>query len=157
MSEWILEEDWKTIVQNIPIVSVDLLVQVKNGIVLGKRTNEPAKGEWFTPGGRVYKGETRTDAVTRIAKNELGVDIEIIESLGAFEHMYETAEVEGAETKHYLANGYVVRPVTEEFRPDDQHADLQVFESVPDSLHPYVRAYINEAEMVSSMRLACGQ
>lgn len=157
MSEWILEEDRKTIVQNIPIVSVNLLVQVKSGIVLGRRTNEPSEGEWFIPGGRVCKGETRTDAVTRIAKNELGVDVEIIESLGALEHMYETAEVEGAETKHYPANGYVVRPVTEEFRPDVQHADLQVLESVPDSLHPYVRAYINEAEMVSSLRLACGQ
>jgi colanic acid biosynthesis protein WcaH len=146
MSEWIPDAEWETIVRNVPIVSVDLVVRVDGGIALGKRTNEPAKGEWFIPGGRVHKGETRTEAVARVAKEELGVNVEIVESLGAFEHIYETAELDGVETKHYLANGYVVDPATEQFRPDNQHADFRVFESVPSTLHPYVRAYIDESD-----------
>ena len=49
------DAEWRTIVEHVPIVSVDLIVTHDDGIVLGKRTNEPAKGEWFPPGGRVRK------------------------------------------------------------------------------------------------------
>ena len=86
MSEWIPKDEWETIVRNVPIVSVDLVVKRSDGIVLGKRTNEPAKGEWFVPGGRVQKGETRVEAVHRITEEEFGVSVDVIESLGAFEH-----------------------------------------------------------------------
>ena len=49
MSEWISEKEWETIVRNAPIVSVDLVVKHSDGIVLGKRTNEPAKGSGSFP------------------------------------------------------------------------------------------------------------
>ncbi|QIO20876.1 NUDIX domain-containing protein [Haloarcula sp. JP-L23] len=74
------DEEWKTIVQSVPLVSVDLVVRTGEGIVLLKRTNEPAKGEWFVPGGRVRKGERLREAVHRVARTELGVDV-TIESL----------------------------------------------------------------------------
>lgn len=124
MSEWIPDAEWETIVRNVPIVSVDLVVRVGGGVVLGKRTNKPVKGEWFIPGGRVHKGETRLEAVARVAKEELGTDVEIVESLGAFENSYETSEIEIFNTKHNLANGYVVDPATDQFHPDDQHAEF---------------------------------
>ena len=40
------EDEWKIIVQKMPIVSVDLIVMHNGGVLLGKRCNEPAKGEW---------------------------------------------------------------------------------------------------------------
>ena len=55
--EWIPDDGWRTIGRNVPVVSVDLLVLTDDGVVLAKRTNEPAKGEWFVPGGRVRKGD----------------------------------------------------------------------------------------------------
>jgi colanic acid biosynthesis protein WcaH len=146
MSEWIPDDEWATIVQNVPIVSVDLLVRTDNGLVLGKRTNEPAKGEWFIPGGRVHKGETRREAVHRIAEEEIGVDVEISESLGAFEHIYETAEADGVDSKHYLANGYVVDPQSEHFRPNEQHVDFRVAQPEAVTLHPYIEAYVEAAQ-----------
>jgi colanic acid biosynthesis protein WcaH len=149
MSEWISEEDWETIVRNVPIVSVDLLIKRSDGIVLGKRTNEPVKGEWFVPGGRVQKGETRIEAVHRIAEEELEISVEVTESLGAFEHCYETSDVEGVETKHYLANGYVVELDSGQIQPDDQHREVQVFESAPNSLHPYIRSYAETSKIIA--------
>ncbi|WP_436903784.1 GDP-mannose mannosyl hydrolase [Halovenus halobia] len=148
MSEWIPEEEWTTIVRNVPIVSVDLLVRTDGGIVLGKRTNEPAKGEWFIPGGRVYKGETRTEAVHRIATEEMGVKVEILESLGAFEHIYDTAETDGVDSKHYLANGYVVEPKSTDVRPNEQHADFQILQPESIDLHPNIAAYLKKAETI---------
>jgi colanic acid biosynthesis protein WcaH len=140
---WISDDDWSTVVANVPIVSVDLLVRHEGGLIFGKRINKPAKGYWFLPGGRVQKCETRREAVHRIAEAEIGLSVEIVESLGAFEHIYDTSDVNGVETKHYLANGYVVdvtngRPIT-----DDQHEELHVFQSAPNPLHSHIRAYLD--------------
>jgi colanic acid biosynthesis protein WcaH len=140
------DDEWATIVAEVPIVSVDLLVRYEGGLLLGKRTNEPAKGYWFMPGGRVYKNETRSEAVHRIGKEELGLEVEIVESLGAFEHLYDTSEIDGVDTKHYLANGYVVDVIDGNPQPDDQHENLHVYRSAPDPLHEYLRAYLDTAE-----------
>nr|WP_276278577.1 hypothetical protein [Halomicroarcula sp. SYNS111] len=34
--------EWQAIVENVPLVSVDLVVEHNGGILLGKRENEPA-------------------------------------------------------------------------------------------------------------------
>jgi len=146
--DWIPEEEWATIVRNVPIVSVDLLVRTPDGVLLTERTNRPAKGEWFVPGGRVHKGERLVEAVGRVAREELGVEVEIEERLGAYEHLYDDADVDGAGGKHYLANGFLVRTDATEFDLDDQHGAVLVFETPPDDLHPYVRGYLEAAGLI---------
>lgn len=141
------DDDWRTVVRNVPIVSVDLVVRHDHGVVLGRRENRPAKGEWFVPGGRVRKNETLAEAVHRIAEEELGVDVDIESRLGAYEHRYDESEFADVSSKHYLANGFVVRPRSDEFAPDDQHAALRVFEPPFPALHPYVEAYLRDAEL----------
>lgn len=140
-------DDWRRIVAHVPIVSVDLLVQVDSGILLGKRTNEPAKGRWFVPGGTVLKGESLTEAVDRVADEELGIEVEITERLGTYEEFYDAAEAPGVDDKHYLATTFVVTPVGENAAAprDDQHAELRVAETVEEGLHPYVRRYLRAA------------
>lgn len=147
MSDWIPNEEWETIVDNVPIVSVDLVVECPEGIVLGQRSNEPAKGEWFVPGGRVRKGESLEDAVLRAGMEELGVDIEICEELGAFEHFYETSEVGGE--KHYVAHGFRVWTDDSVFESDTQPGQLATFQELPQDLHEYVADYLEEAELRS--------
>jgi colanic acid biosynthesis protein WcaH len=146
--DWIPEEEWATIVRNVPIVSVDLLVETSEGVLLVERTNRPARGEWFVPGGRVRKGERLVEAVHRVAREELGVEVDIVEPLGAYEHLYDDAEVEAAGGKHYLANGFLVSTDATEFDLDDQHGEARLFETFPDDLHPYVRAYLEAVGVV---------
>jgi colanic acid biosynthesis protein WcaH len=117
-------------------------------VLLVERTNRPAKGEWFVPGGRVHKGERLVEAVHRVAREELGVEVGIEERLGAYEHLYDDADVTGAGGKHYLANGFLVRTDATEFDLDDQHGTARLFETFPDDLHPYVRAYLEAAGLV---------
>jgi colanic acid biosynthesis protein WcaH len=152
MSEWIPADKWETIVRHVPIVSVDLLVRYEGGIVLGKRTNEPAKGEWFIPGGRVHKGETRREAVHRVAGAELDISVEIVESLGAYEHIYDSSNSEGVKSKHYLANGYVVDAHSDSLESNEQHDAVQVFQSQPESLHDHIRAYVDSSMTVDWSR-----
>lgn len=145
-TDWIEPAEWRTIVANVPIVSVDLLVRSQDGLVFGKRQNKPVQGWWFLPGGRVQKGETRRGAVHRIATAELGISVKIVESLGAYEHFYDSSDVDGVDTKQYLANGYVVDIVGGELRPDNQHEAIRVFDRPPEPLHEHIRAYLEAAE-----------
>lgn len=150
MSEnhWIDEENWRTIVEHVPIVSVDLVVFHDDAVLLGTRENEPAKGEWFVPGGRVLKNERRTDAVRRVAREELGTEVEIVESLGTFEHFYEVADVDVSSGKHYLASGYVVTPTSTDFALDSQHSSFRFFDAPPRDVHEYVAAYVAASKTI---------
>ena len=148
----ISDSDWRTIVEHAPIVSVDLIVEHDGGIVLGKRTNEPARGEWFPPGGSVRKHERLTDAVHRIAASELGVSVTIERQLGVYEHFYDVADVadvSGVGGKHYVPIGYVVSTDGSSLEPDEQHTELRSFTPPFEfDLHPYVRDYLVDAGVV---------
>ena len=121
--------DWRTIVENVPLVSVDIVVEYDGGVLLGKRENEPVKGEWFVPGGTVLKNESRTDAVHRVAEEELGEPVIIDECLGTYEHFYDTSEIEGVDSKHYVATAYHCHFKSDnpDVGGDDQHNALEVF------------------------------
>lgn len=58
-----------------PIPCVDLLVLDSGGnVLLLKRSNAPAKGQWWFPGGRVHLGEARAAAALRKLREECGLD-----------------------------------------------------------------------------------
>ena len=62
--------------QRNPFLAVDAIIETEGGIVLIKRKNPPPG--WAIPGGFVDYGETIEDAVIREAKEETGLDINII-------------------------------------------------------------------------------
>ncbi|ELY77561.1 NUDIX domain-containing protein [Natrinema gari] len=138
--------EWQAIVENVPLVSVDIVVERDGGILLGKRENEPAKGEWFVPGGTLLKNEARTEAAHRVAKEELGEPVVIGECLGTYEHFYDISEIEGVDSKHYVATAY--RCHLEHDNPDlsgdDQYSALDVFQPPFNDLHPYVEQHLDD-------------
>ena len=67
------ENEFEQIVRLAPLVSIDLIIRDANEKVLvALRTNEPAKGTYFVPGGCIRKNETIENAFLRILKNETG-------------------------------------------------------------------------------------
>lgn len=137
-------DEYETIVRHVPIASVDLLVHCEGGLLLGRRRNKPAKGEWFVPGGSVLKGETRRQAVNRVAEEELGSDVFIDDELGVYDHVYPCTEVGDTESKQYLATAYVVTPIEDTVKPDNQHSEFDVFGSPFPDLHRYVERYVRD-------------
>lgn len=123
-------EKFLEIINCTPLVSIDLLLEDTEGkILLGKRTNRPAQGYWFAPGGRIRKNERLSDAIKRISFSELGTEIliENVTLLGAFDHIYSDnfRNAEGINT-HYVALAYMVNATDDlsiEF--DDQHSEMQ--------------------------------
>ena len=138
--------EWQAIVENVPLVSVDLVIEHDGGVLLGKRENEPARGEWFVPGGTVLKNEARTEAVHRVAEEELGESIVIGDCLGTYEHFYDTSEIEGVDSKHYVATAYRCHLEHDDpdFSGDDQHSVLEVFHPPFGDLHSYVERYLDD-------------
>ena len=130
MSDWISDKGWETIVRNVPIVSVDLIIECLGGIV---------------PGGRVRKDESLKSAVHRIGREELGIDLEIREMIGTFEHFYETSEI-GCD-KHYVAHGFQTWTEQTMFEADTQHGEISPFTQMPQDLHEYVVDYLREIDV----------
>ena len=74
-----------------PITAIDLIVlKENNSILLAKRINHPAKNYFFVPGGRVYKNESREEALSRIFIEEIGSPYSCYKSksIGIFDHFY---------------------------------------------------------------------
>ncbi len=121
------------VVRQTPLVSVDLIIENSKGrILIGMRNNEPAKGFWFVPGGRILKNERISQAFERIMKSELGLDIpfEKAEFLGYFEHLYPTNfSQQGLFGTHYIVLAHKVKLDEDvDIKSDDQHSDLQWFD-----------------------------
>jgi ADP-ribose pyrophosphatase YjhB (NUDIX family) len=71
---WISDDEYDKIKKSFPIPCVDLLITNERcEILLVKRRNEPAKGEWWFPGGRVMYGEYRDVAAIRKSREECGI------------------------------------------------------------------------------------
>jgi colanic acid biosynthesis protein WcaH len=138
------------VVERAPLVSIDLIVRREDGgVLLGMRSNEPARGCWFVPGGRIHKNETIEAAFRRICADELGLEAALATAkfLGVFEHFYSTnfAERPGFGT-HYVVLAYEMAPgKMPEKLPADQHGEFRWFdvESLlrAEAVHPHTKAY----------------
>ena len=150
--ERLAPEDFNNAVRLTPLVAIDLIIRSPEGRVLvGRRRNEPAKGTFFTTGGRITKNETLANAFNRISLAELGVKRHIEEAtfLGVFEHFYSTnnQEVPGFGT-HYVVLAYEITAQENDLRlPQDQHGEfawMPVADLLRNSnVHENVKAYFS--------------
>lgn len=127
------KKEFLEVLDRTPLIAIDLIIKdQKNRVLLGKRTNEPAKGMWFVPGGRIFKNESLEDAFMRITETETGNKYLISESKlkGVFNHFYNTNVfgVNGIST-HYVVLAYELK-VESSFRPyvNKQHSEYKWFE-----------------------------
>lgn len=135
--------------QRLPQVSVELLLEHDGAVLLARRTNEPASGEWFVPGGRLYKGETFAAAVDRVAREELSLPVTVVERLGTYAHFWETGRLGTVDSTHTVNVVHHVRPAADldDLALDDQHDDYRFVTGPSEELHPYVNQYLRDADL----------
>jgi colanic acid biosynthesis protein WcaH len=128
--EWMAPQDFENVIRLTPLVAIDFIVRSPDRKVLvGRRTNEPARNVFFVPGGRITKNETRAAAFQRISQEELDVALDIAQArfFGVNEHIYETNrfEKQGFGT-HYVTLAYEVSLALEiSALPKDQHGEYR--------------------------------
>lgn len=142
--EFIPAETFGDCLAHLPQVCVEVVVAHDDGVVLARRTNEPAAGEWFWPGGRLYKGEQLDAAAERIAGEELGLAVTVERQLGVHAHFWDTASVAGADSRHTVNVVFLVSPDSDlNITLDSQHSEWRVVRSLDPSLHDYVCEYMS--------------
>lgn len=135
--------------EQLPQVCVELVLTTPEGLLLTRRTNPPAKGEWFWPGSRLYKGEHLPEAARRVGQDELGLAVELQEQLGVQEHFWETTNVPTADSRHTVNVVFRATPATPpaEIELDEQHDSYRFITEPEPGLHEYVTRYLQEYDL----------
>lgn len=151
--------DFFNVIKHAPLVSIDLIIYNENDeVLLGLRTNQPAKDYLFVPGGRILKDEKIKDAFKRITRTELGreLSIENASFKGVYEHIYPKEnffELESIGT-HYIVMGFEIKVNGElKYLPEKQHKGykwLKISEILEkENVHQNVKNYFNGYNPVS--------
>lgn len=126
------QELYSQIVASVPIACVDVLVSYQDKYVLIKRAQQPLKGEWWTIGGAVRKGERLEDAAYRKVIEETGLIPKNLTFRGVYQDTYELSEHNCQ--AHSIST--VFTAVIEDYTPaiDKTSSDIGLFDEVPDRL-----------------------
>lgn len=65
-----------------PLVTVDMIIEISDGIILIERANPPHG--WAIPGGFVDYGESLEHSALREAKEETSLDIQLVEQFHSY-------------------------------------------------------------------------
>jgi 8-oxo-dGTP diphosphatase len=106
-----------------PVVGIGAIILQDGCILLEKRGNEPAKGEWTIPGGAVEAGEALIDAVIRETKEETGLTVQNPELIDVVDQVQ--LDKEGKVEYHYVIIDYTVTVKAGQPKAQSDAADLK--------------------------------
>jgi len=133
------QEQYDIIIENVPIACVDVAIVAKGSVLLVKRLDHPAKGEWWLPGGRILKTEMMKEAAIRKARDEVGINCHV----GPIIHTAETIFPDGPNDIpiHSINSCFFMYPVAESFKVYlDEHSEgYKWVNYIPTDVHPYVK------------------
>ncbi len=100
-----------------------VILNCKNELLLQLRNKAPEKEHWSIPGGKVELFETLEHAVKREVKEEIGVDVQVIDLLGICNHIIEKEE------KHWVSPSFLCKIIQGEpkIMEPTKHLDMKWF------------------------------
>ncbi len=139
------QDEYEEIFAKVPRLTVEVVVCSETGVLLARRTGGPCAGLWNIPGGTVRFAETLTDAVHRVALDEIGADVAVDDFLGYIE--YPSHLRQGLDwpvglafrTHLVLAEGHVLATVADQ---------LEWFVRLPYEMHDEQRAFLQVHDLV---------
>ena len=100
-----------------PVVAVGAVVFKDQNVLLIKRSQEPAKGQWSIPGGKVKIGETLQEAAEREILEETGIVIKANEPVHSFDIIEK--DLDSRVCFHYVIIDFLANYVSGEPVPGD--------------------------------------
>ncbi len=138
-------ELYRQILESVPIACVDVAIVASGRILLVRRNDDPAKGQWWVPGGRVHKGETLKQAAHRKALEEVGIPCHV----GPIIHTDETIFPDGpyGVAIHSINTCFFLYPESKvaAVELDTHHMEFKWVDMIDDGLHPYVKLCLSGA------------
>ena len=130
-------KEFKAIYSRVPRLCFEVVLKDNRGLLLIRRTIQPAMGKWHTPGGTVLKYEDLRQAVRRVAREEVGMKVDVGRMLGVIEYK--------SYRNHYSQDISVVFSVKGKRRATpvvDEHADsFSFFKSLPRNMIKEQKAF----------------
>jgi ADP-ribose pyrophosphatase YjhB (NUDIX family) len=123
-------EEFKDIYSRVPRLCVDLIIRTDKGVLLTLRTKNGYLNQWHLPGGTVFYREKIEDTVERIAREELGIKVEIERFHGYLEYF---SEVKERGFGYSVSLVFVCKPQLTGFHPDDQTEKIDFFAVPPEN------------------------
>ncbi len=123
-----------------PILCVDLVIVQNEKVLLCKRTNKPAQGKFWVPGGRIHKGESFIEAVHRKVTEETGLIAQKIKKLDVEETMFEDGPFDTP--THTVNIIFLVTTKKGEIKNDSQHDEWMWADLKTKNLDPYIKKYL---------------
>ncbi len=125
------DEEFNSIYGRVPRLTVEVLLELTDGLVLVRRDIEPCKGQWHVPGGTVRFGESLVEAVRRVALAELGLVVTVGALVGYIE--YPKMHADGY-PGWPVGMAFTATYVSGELSGSDMGAEVACFRSVPDDI-----------------------
>jgi len=143
---WKWDIDKKTyakVVESVPIVTVDAIIKKGNSIILFKRNNYPAKGQWFFPGGRLMKGFSPEKYLVKKVKSETGLDISIKKFVGVYSVIFRKSYL--GKKSHVIVLCYLTEIKSGNLKLNPEHSDYKYFKKLPKNIHWYIRKAVKDS------------
>ncbi|MDO8604202.1 MAG: NUDIX domain-containing protein [bacterium] len=126
----------------VPIACVDVVLKKDNTFLLVKRTNKPAQGQWWIPGGRILKGEILEDSARRKVRQETGAGIRIERILGADETLFSDGPFNDSTHTINVVFLATIEDQDTIVKLDPQNDEYQWFSYIDPVWHPYVKKFL---------------
>ena len=110
-----------------PIPTVDIIIEIEDGIILIKRRNPPYG--WAIPGGFVDIGETVEEAAIREAKEETSIDVSL-------KRQFHTYSDPRRDPRHHSISTVFIAEATGTPRAADDATEVGIFtfENLPEPI-----------------------
>ena len=139
---------YKVILDNVPVLCVDLIILNNKKVFLIKRKNKPCEGVYWVQGGRMYKNEQMEACGKRRTASELSIPVDkikITKCLGTFSTEFRDSHQGSA--SHTVNVTFLAEIEDMPLNFDADHSDGKWFDingEIPDELkgkyehHPYI-------------------
>ena len=133
------KKEFEEIYAKVPRIAVDLIIVENKKILLTRRSIPPFNGLWHIPGGGIRHREKVTDAILRVAREELGVSVKIEKLIG-----YEEVLFDGPK-RHAVALEFKCKLVgNKKPRPIAQADKCSFFNKLPKEIIPEQRKFLKK-------------
>ena len=137
-------ETFNEIYRQVPRLCVEVIIDTPQGIILTKRLVPACVGMWHIPGGTVYHGEKLEEAVSRVADDELGVNINIKDMIGVIQY----PKLCEKESSHAVGIAFLceLKPEGQKFRGSFQAEEIKAFKTIPDNTVPEQKRFLERLD-----------
>jgi len=134
LTDWIPQIEYDRIISYIPIVCVDCVVIFEGQVLLIKRRDEPMAGEWWLPGGRLWKGESLNSCALRKVQRETGLHCKFYRQIDTISTVFDSV--------HSVNIVYLLHATNDYVELDDTCIAYKWVDKVDSKYHSYVRSMI---------------